>query len=250
MRPVLDSRDERGGVSLRRDSHDPSREDPRPGRLARADRAASRGQPHRGVPRGRARIGLHPGESLRMRSPLLTVFLKEMNETSRDWKALVITYGMPLVVYPILFVWMAEAVAVRTEKERGERYSYARVGPRASDVDTALAKLERFEEVKVASPERLESRVRDWSAAPAGSRPAAEGELRSALAELKIQALVLDSRAEARKIRILYDPSDGRSARAADLLLKRFQDQSERLFRGKLESLRLSVSDLYPLRAE
>jgi sodium transport system permease protein len=191
-----------------------------------------------------------------MRSSILTVFLKEMRETSRDWKALVITYGMPLVVYPILFVWMAEAVAVRKEIEKGEHYTYALLNPKTPDVNRALAKLKGATEA-TPGPGAIDAMGRSVHALLiAGPRTrefeTAETDLRMVLAKEKVDALIVDTGKDTdagRRIRVFYDPTEGRSQRASDLLFERFQSESEEIFKSKLQSLKLSMADVYPLRA-
>jgi sodium transport system permease protein len=184
-----------------------------------------------------------------------SVLVKELREVSRDWKALVVTYGMPLVVYPILFVWMAEATAIQKEKEKVERYSYARLGPQSREVDRVFAQLERFDESRLdpAASRTLEKQASDWVRAKAADRENLEIVLRGELLGQNIQNLLVTSREPGQpgvKLRVYFDPTDNRSSRAADLMIKRVDEVGEEVFRARLAARKIPFGELYPVRAE
>lgn len=67
---------------------------------------------------------------------VLTIFRKELREGLRDPKTLLLNYIVPLVVYPLLALWIAEVATVRIEKETNTRRILLTTGP----VDEELRK--------------------------------------------------------------------------------------------------------------
>jgi sodium transport system permease protein len=181
------------------------------------------------------------------------IFRKELRESLRDWKALIVSYGMPLVVYPVLFVWMAEAVSVRMEKEKDEKHVVARIGLAYADVDRVIAELPQLQAHPLdakASAELL-ALTEKWIAAK--EKDPLQLGLRDLLAKSGIHLLLHVEKGGTQagtRVRVLYDPTRAGSGRAARKLTRKFTEVGRMLAHAELKRLGLTVASINPLESE
>jgi sodium transport system permease protein len=131
---------------------------------------------------------------------------KELRETLRDRRTLVVMILFPLVVYPLTSLLMAQVMASHTARGEARRSRVAVVGP-AALVEAVRARLGA--DPKAFAPEALGQRT-SGGVDEAGDRAAVESGSLDAVAELEAPA------AGAARVRVVYDEARDESRQAHD----------------------------------
>jgi sodium transport system permease protein len=177
------------------------------------------------------------------------VLRKELRETLRDPRTLFVTYGFPLLFYPIVTLWGGEAAAIRLQKQRDEQYRVAVAGDLPARAAQGLAAIPRMERVEL--PPADEKRARELSTAKDGEK------LRALLQAHNLQALVASEPAgesplgQINRVAILhFDDSDPLSLRAAELAADKLREAATELNAGRLRELGIDAERVDALRLE
>ncbi len=198
------------------------------------------------------------------------IFRKELLETVRDVRTLILTYGMPIFVYPLIAAVGGKAYTLQLDKEQRETYRIAWVGSDTRHLLGDFKKLERTE-WSTLSGDALksgESHVADVIRArstPSTSNSTSSGEdqftdaksrLRDWMHDQKLTLLLslseqtLKDGSKAQAVRLYFDETDFSSLRASGHVGRRLMDLSLALRKERLESLHLPEETLTPVRVE
>jgi sodium transport system permease protein len=136
------------------------------------------------------------------------VYAKEMRETLRDRRTLLVMVLLPLVLYPLITIGLAQVVGVEEAKRRAELSRIAVAGPRWGALERAL---EKDREVVV---------LKDSSSTPASARARVRrGSVDAALVVPPTLERVLEGDGTAR-VDLVYDVTSDRSSLARERLRK------------------------------
>ncbi len=190
------------------------------------------------------------------------IFRKELLETVRDVRTLILTYGMPIFVYPILAAVGGKAYTLQIDKEQKEVYRVAWVGSDSRHLIGDFKKLERTEwpTLPEASLKAGQARVTDALQAKAAGREdqttEAKSQLRDWMHDQKLTALLslsdqtLKDGSKAQAVRLYFDETDFSSLRASGHIGRRLSELSLALRKERLETLHLPEETLTPVRVE
>ena len=177
---------------------------------------------------------------------IFQIFLKEIKEGLRDPKTILFTYLLPLVIYPLFFIWVAEVAAVQVESVRSEKLSVLFSGAVPNELRELIKKQNNL--VVTDSSAAVDSQVRALK-----PNKTTGSELRKTLQDEKASAIFrcesfdVQGSAEADiRCSIYYDQSNERSVRVRSQLTQASESYQKEAREHRLKTLRLSEELITP----
>ncbi len=161
-----------------------------------------------------------------------TILFKELLDTFRDKRMLVAMIGVPVVLYPLLFVLATQAALVQQSRTEEQVSRVALVGPGTEAIAQWLADAGRFEVGGDPGPGGIASGALD-------AVVESHGDL--------TQTLAAGGRAE---LTIRYDTAEPRSREARERLREVFEKSYERLVAERVKSAGLAETFADPLEVK
>ena len=155
------------------------------------------------------------------------VFRKELRETLRDRRTLIVMVAIPILLYPVLLIATEQFALLGIRRIESEASQVAVTGPASDDVIEFLASDEGLELLEV--PEPVEAAVRSrfvGAVVVFGPLPEREG---------------------TQRVTVLYDAADERSQRARTVLARALRNWDDTLLARRLTERRLPPGFADPL---
>ncbi|MBI9017885.1 MAG: CPBP family intramembrane metalloprotease [Phycisphaerae bacterium] len=164
---------------------------------------------------------------------ILTILKKELLETLRDKRTLIAMIGIPIVLYPLLFLGVAQVAVHEQVKLQKQNSRVALVGDSSEIIKGWLAETEKVEIVETESAEQ------DLKNGDVDVIVKIESDIDETLLDNKTVAIKLD-----------YDNTVPRSQKATNRLGKAIREKSAELLNQRLEKQGLDKEFSQPLRTE
>jgi sodium transport system permease protein len=199
---------------------------------------------------------------------ILTVFKKELLETIRDKKTILINIALPVLVWPAMTVFITQYAATQTLKQQAKISRIALIGDDTPEIETEIKKSEKLEIIDLDKdlqwdlallPEPKNKNVEIEQPLPALMGKEKENSIFTQ-AEFLIQDNAVDALLirqfqpfdhdgqENVKVWILYDGTYPDSDQAADRLIDVLEELSETLVDERLDQIQLEEEFLQPLK--
>ena len=154
------------------------------------------------------------------------VFRKELRETLRDRRTLIVMVAIPILLYPVLLIATEQFALLGIRRIESEASQVAVTGPASDDVIEFLASDEELELLEVSEP--VEAVRSKFVAAVVVFGPPPEGE-------------------GTQRATVLYDAADERSQRARTVLARALRNWDDTLLARRLTERRLPPGFADPL---
>ncbi len=177
------------------------------------------------------------------------IFCKELREGLRDRHTLLITYVLPLIIYPIAMIWAFEVVSIEQQKLAHTVYRIAVVGNRPPGLNAELNRHKK--EIMVVTLDTERSQQLEQLTAGNDSR----AEVLSLLRQTKLHGLILSRRTfgpgesgPRYNIGYYYDDSDLAGLAARRVAWGLLEKVNRAVRDSRLKKYGITLEEIYPIQ--